>query len=282
MTIAALPVPIPKKIHLTTNPYESPTATLENIELPTEDGETLETHRHRKQINLLVECIEQARKGKTDFFAGGNMFIHFDLEVALRRSFRGPDFFVVLGVDGSYQRQTWVVWKEGGRYPDVIVELLSPSTARYDLHEKKQFYEQTFRTAEYFCYDPFDVDSLVGWRLQGTKGYAPIRANDNGWLWSQKLNLHLGPWYGDYLRETTEWLRFYDKDGLLIPTLAEESVQLALQEAQRAEQQTQRAEQEAQRAEQEAQRAEQEAIARAAAEERIHQLEEQLRRLQEQ
>ncbi len=267
--------PLLEKIRLSTNPYGDPTQIINEIELPTEDGEQLESHRHRKQINLLIDCMEQARKGKADFFAGGNMFVHYDLEVALRRGFRGPDFFVVLDVDGSHQRQSWVVWKEGGRYPDVIVELLSTSTAHYDLHEKKRFYEQIFHTPEYFCYDPFDADSLVGWRLQGTKGYAPIRAQEDGWLWSQKLNLYLGPWFGVFQKEETDWLRFYDKDGELIPTAAEEAIEMAIQE-------TYRAEQAAQRAEQEAQRAEQEAIARAAAEDRIRQLEEQLRLLQEQ
>jgi hypothetical protein len=34
------------------------------------------------------------------------------------RDFRGADFFVVLGVDGT-DRPGWVVWEENGRYPDV-------------------------------------------------------------------------------------------------------------------------------------------------------------------
>jgi len=36
-------------------------------------------------------------------------------------------------IDSSYPLQGWVVWKEGGRYPDVIVELMSPSTAKIDV-----------------------------------------------------------------------------------------------------------------------------------------------------
>nr|WP_322505530.1 hypothetical protein [Chroococcidiopsis cubana] len=46
-------------------------------------------------------------------------------------------FFVALDVDGSRERQGWVVWEEDGRYPDVIVELLSPSTAKVDRGVKK-------------------------------------------------------------------------------------------------------------------------------------------------
>ncbi len=279
--------PVLDKPRLPISAYAPPTAVLEQFELPTEDGEQLETHRHRKEINLLADATEQGRKGSTDFFAGGNMFIHFDLMVARRKSFRGPDFFIVLDIDGSYQRQSWVVWEEGGRYPDVIIELLSPSTADYDLNEKKQFYERTFRTAEYFCYDPFDPDSLVGWRLHPTKGYVPIRPNEHGWLWSQKLGWYLGTWHGVFQKEEAIWLRWYDKDGVLIPTEAEAEAQRAEAEAQRAEAEArraeaeaQRAEVEAQRAEAEAQRAEAEARRAAAAEERIRQLEEQLQQMQ--
>ncbi|HIQ05894.1 MAG TPA: hypothetical protein EYH31_09425 [Anaerolineae bacterium] len=48
------------------------------------------------------------------------------------------------GVDGSYLRGAWVVWEEGGRYPDVIVELLPPSIAEMDKTVKKGLYERVF------------------------------------------------------------------------------------------------------------------------------------------
>jgi len=34
--------------------------------------------------------------------------------------------------------QGWVVWEENGRYPDVIVELMSPTTAEIDTSAKKE------------------------------------------------------------------------------------------------------------------------------------------------
>ncbi len=43
------------------------------------------------------------------------------------------DDFVVLNVEGTRSRQGWVVWDEEGRYPDVIVELMSPSTKNVDI-----------------------------------------------------------------------------------------------------------------------------------------------------
>ena len=63
---------------------------------------------------------------------GGNKFIYYSSKQARNWDFKGPDFFVVLGVNNNPARQGWVVWEEGGRYPDVMVELLSSSTAEVD------------------------------------------------------------------------------------------------------------------------------------------------------
>jgi len=48
---------------------------------------------------------------------------------------------VVLNVDGKRERQGWVVWEEKGRYPDVIIELMSPSTAAMDTGVKKDIHQ---------------------------------------------------------------------------------------------------------------------------------------------
>lgn len=123
-----------------------------------DDGEPLETNRHRIAMNVLIDSLLQAFQDRTDFFTGGNMFVYYSRNQAMNRDFRGPDFFAVLDVDGSRSRQGWVVWEEDGRYPDVIVELMSPSTARIDKNEKKNLYERTFHTLDYYVYNPFDPD----------------------------------------------------------------------------------------------------------------------------
>ena len=115
-----------------------------DIELPYEDGEPLESHWHRLQINLLGDVLDQYWQERADFFAGGNMFVYYSLEQARNRAYKGPDFFVVKGVDRARQRRSWIVWQEGGRYPDVIIELLSPTTIEEDLGPKKDLYEQVF------------------------------------------------------------------------------------------------------------------------------------------
>ena len=221
-----------------------------------DDGEPLETNRHRIAMNVLIDSALTALAQRSDFFAGGNMFVYYSRVQAMNRDFRGPDFFVALNVDGSRERQGWVLWEEDGRYPDVIVELMSPSTAKVDLGVKKELYERTFHTTDYYVYDPFEPKSLQGWHLNDSQRYQQLVANERGWLWCQTLELWLGTWSGCIRREpptgTCQWLRFYDHQENLV-LLPQEVAQL---EQQRAEQESQRAEQESQRAEQESQRAE--------------------------
>ncbi|WP_204105776.1 MULTISPECIES: Uma2 family endonuclease [Spirulina sp. CCY15215] len=181
-----------------------------------DDGEPLESNRHRIAINVLIESLHEAYRERDDYFAGGNMFLYFSRSQVKNKDFRGPDFFVVLDVDGTRERQGWVIWDEQGRYPDVVIELLSPSTASTDLAEKRVLYERTFRTRNYFVYDPFDPESLQGWRLGANGRYEALTPSDRGWLWCDNLGLWLGTWEGTILRETASWLRFYDPEENLV------------------------------------------------------------------
>ncbi|HAG85769.1 MAG TPA: hypothetical protein DCL61_32675 [Cyanobacteria bacterium UBA12227] len=195
-----------------------------------DDGEPLETNRHRNGMNVLIHSIYQAYSDRTDFFAGGNMFIYYSSTQARNRDFRGPDFFVVLNVDGACDRKGWVVWEENGRYPDVLIELMSPSTANIDTGKKKDLYEQVFRTRDYFVFNPFDPDSLQGWSLDAADHYQPLTPNDQGWLWSETLGLWLGTWSGTLYRDPAVWLRFYDQAGNLVPLPEEAAEQQGLQQ----------------------------------------------------
>ena len=214
-----------------------------------DDGEPLETHRHRLAMNLLIDSVEVTLSHREDYFVGGNMFVYYSRDQAMNRDFRGPDCFVVLGVPGDRERRGWVVWEEEGRYPNIIVELMSPSTARVDLTQKKDLYEGTFRTPEYFVYDPFKPESLRGWRLNSDNGYQELEPNENGWLWCSQLQHWLGLWSGRIHRERAVWLRFYTPQGELVQLPREVERQRAEAERQRAEVERQRAEAERQRAE---------------------------------
>jgi Uma2 family endonuclease len=206
-----------------------------------DDGDKMESPWHHGAAVLILSNYAALCGGKLETsYAGANMFLYYSAQQARNREYRGPDAFIVKNVDGTRERLYWAVWEENGRYPDVIFELLSPSTEAEDLGSKKQLYEQTFRTPEYFCLTP-RVERLEGWRLEHA-AYVPIAPDERGWLWSEQLGVWLGPWEGLFLGRTDRWLRFYRESGDLV-LLTEESARIqAEQEHQRAEQEHQRAE----------------------------------------
>jgi Uma2 family endonuclease len=188
----------------------------------------LETERHLKQLILLLISLERLWHDRQDFFAGGNMSIYYSTRQRKSEDVRGPDFFVVLDTERR-ERKSWVVWEEGGQYPNFILEILSATTASTDRGLKKQLYQDIFRTPEYFWFDPYTLE-LQGFRLNFRR-YEQIEPSQQGWLWSEELQLYLGI--------TGEKLRFFTPQGELVPTPEEAEVQAR----QRAEQAEVRAEQ---------------------------------------
>jgi len=221
-----------------------------------DDGEPLESNRHRVAMNLLICSLKHHWADRTNFYTGGNMFVYYSSKQARNQDFRGPDFFAVLNVEHNPLRLGWVVWEEEGRYPDVIIELLSDSTAHVDLGVKKLLYEQVFKTKDYFVFHPFDVNSFQGWHLDLDNGYQQLTPNQENRLWCQTLGLWVGLWEGMIEDDLTTWLRFYDQAGNLVLLPEEYQRQRADSEQQRADSEKQRADSEQQRADSEKQRAE--------------------------
>jgi Uma2 family endonuclease len=235
---------------------------LPQVELIETDGEPLESDWHRLEMNLLIEVVTVHMGETTDFFVGGNMFIYFNEQQARDRDFRGPDFFFVRGVPLNPPRPYWAVWKERGKYPDLIIELSSPSTIKEDLTTKKDIYEKTFHTHEYICFNPFS-GRLDAWRLIHHR-FEPIVPDERGWLWCEELGLWLGPWRGKFQGKEDTYLRFYDKQGNLVPTIGEAEQAKASAEqakASAAQQQAKAAQQQAEAAQQQAEAAQQQAEA---------------------
>ncbi|MBW4507022.1 MAG: Uma2 family endonuclease [Scytonematopsis contorta HA4267-MV1] len=146
-------------------------------------------------------------RGRSDFYASGNLTIFYSQKHLTNKDFRGPDFFVVKGCN-NHPCKSWVVWDENGKYPNVIIELLSASTASVDRTTKKDIYQNTFKTPEYFWFHPHTLE-FKGFRLVDNM-YKPLSVNTEGWLWSQELELFLGIYESK--------LRFFSPDKQLIPT----------------------------------------------------------------
>ncbi len=193
--------------------------------LPTSDGIPMETQRHVLQMYLLMEPLNLYWADRQDFFVGGNMFVYFSPEQVRTYDFRGPDVFVVLDVPRR-ERKRWVVWQEG-KGPDVVIELLSESTALKDKTEKKEIYQNRLRVPEYFWFDPFSGE-LAGFSLQQGR-YVPLEADSEGRLTSRQLQLTLLRWPGEFQGVAADWLRWATPDGEALPTPQE----IAEQERQR-------------------------------------------------
>lgn len=194
-------------------------------DLPSE-GNKMESSLHALQMRLLVSILAWHWRDRDDFFIGDNLTVYFSLEQTKTHDFRGPDFFLVKDTNPRH-RNSWVIWEEG-KFPDLIIELLSSSTATIDRDLKKQIYENRFRTPEYFWFSP-QTGEFQGFQLHGAE-YEEIPANERGWRWSNVLGLFLGTHEG--------FLRYFTAEGELIPTPEE----VATQEAQRAEAEARRAE----------------------------------------
>ncbi|PSF35243.1 hypothetical protein C7H19_16925 [Aphanothece hegewaldii CCALA 016] len=194
----------------------------EKIILPLDEIESdepeLESSLHLQQIILLLQCLEWLWQDRNNFFAAGNLSIYYIYnspeQPTKLRDFCGPDFFVVLDTVRK-NRKSWMVWKEGGKYPNVIVEILSDSTAKVDRNEKKQLYQDIFRLPDYFYFDPVTLE-FEGFTLVSGQ-YQPLVPNEQEWLWSEQLKLYLGVYESK--------LRYFTPSGELVPTPEEAAKQ---------------------------------------------------------
>jgi Uma2 family endonuclease len=202
----------------------------------------METVQHLEAMLVLYESLKLRFAGRSDVFVAANLSVYYSAQRIRRRDFRSPDVFVVLGAEPRTEpRKTWTVWEEGGRYPDVIIELLSDSTQREDRTAKRRLYASVWRVPYYFLFDPHRGELVALHLVDGE--YGSLAADPQGRYWCAPLGLSAGV--------HDEQMRFFDADGTLLSFDAER----AITERQRAVAAAQRAEAEAQRAEAEAQRA---------------------------
>ena len=204
-------------------------------ELPYDDGIPMESSRHKLQMQLLIDPLV-VWLGDRDAYVGGNMFVYFSPDQVKTKDYRGPDVFIALDVPKG-ERKSWVTWYEP-KAPDIVIELLSDSTAAIDKGRKKEIYQNQLRATEYFWFNPFDAADLAGFSLS-SGNYEPIALTAEGQLISQALNLALVRWSGTFKETEATWLRWATLDGSLLPNdqeIAEQERQSAKQERQRAEQ----------------------------------------------
>ena len=159
------------------------------------------------------------------------------------RRFVVPDVFVAKGCPRG-DRRTFKLWDEAG-VPNFVIEVTSPSTKHVDLKSKPDTYS-AIGVGEFVMFDPLNEylnPALRMLRLNGNR-YEAVEPDSSGRLYSEELNLFL-------FLNGTELVMQDAQTGRPLPTDAEAEARIAADEA------------------------------RVTAEQRITQLEAELRRLRE-
>lgn len=197
-----------------------------DIFYPTRDGRPIgETPIHRDNLFKLVDVLKQRFADDPNVYVSGNMMMYY-VEGDPRKQL-SPDVFVTFGIPKDTPRDIYCIWREGGRAPDLVIELTSKSTRKEDQVKKFSLYQDVLKVREYFLFDPrgdYLKPRLKGFRLQ-EEVYAPI-AEAGGRLPSDALGLHF--------EADGQELQLYDPAvGEWLPTEAEAERQQRIEEQQR-------------------------------------------------
>ncbi|NET48131.1 MAG: Uma2 family endonuclease [Merismopedia sp. SIO2A8] len=205
------------------------------------DEPELESDFHRDQIDLLLRLMRWHWRERNDIYFSGNTTVYYDPDQRTNRNFRGPDIYVVFGAEKRL-RNSWMVWREGDKYPDVVFELLSNSTAKTDRTTKKELYQNQWKLSNYFWFHP-ETKEFQGFILANGQ-YQEIQPNDQGHLWSDPMQLFVGVHDDGMLRlftSTGELILLEEEEERSLKEAAQQQEQIALQREQMALQREQTA-----------------------------------------
>ena len=209
--------------------------TAEAVTYPDSDGEPIaeNTLQFRWIVTLQGNLDALFRDDPAVFVAGDNLIYPVEGD---NRTRQAPDVYVAFGRPKG-DRGSYRVWEEGGVFPQVVFEVLSPGNRAGEMSRKLRFYEE-YGAEEYYVLDP-DRNTLLGYRR--TDGRLVREADMNGFV-SPRLGVR------------------FDLSGPAVEVLGPDGERFLnfIEERQRAEQEARRAEQEGRRAEQERRRADHE------------------------
>ena len=165
---------------------------------PGRDGEPMaDTERNqREMINTMFSLRHPLEP--IGHHVGGNLIIYYNPANGLDHL--SPDVFVALDRDAGL-RESWKTWLEG-KFPEVVVEIASPSTEGRDIGEKLRRYG-ALGAREYYVHDPARrlQPAFRGYRAAGG-ALLPVPNPSGGRIRSEVLGLEL--------RVGAGWLRVID------------------------------------------------------------------------
>jgi Uma2 family endonuclease len=148
-----------------------------DVDYPDSDGMPMADNTLQFQwIVTIKENLDALFRDRSDVFvAGDNLMIYpVQGDNTIRQA---PDVYVVFGRPKGH-RGSYRVWEEGGTFPQVVFEILSPGNRAGEMTRKRQFYRR-YGAEEYYVFGP-DDNTLEGWLRQGNT----FREVDdpNGWV----------------------------------------------------------------------------------------------------
>ncbi len=218
--------------------YDDPT-----IVYPCEDDEPLaETEFQYEPLTYAVAALKAYFSDREDVYAQGDMFVYYRMNAP--GSVVAPDVFVVFGANGNHKRNSWLIWREGGRQPNFVLEVASESTWRWDASGKRDIYAR-IGVDEYWRFDPTGdcfTPPLAGERLVDGEYRAIEVAEDSDGILrgrSEVLGLDICVLEELELRiydpAAGEWLLSYEEQGAALAAThtALEAAQAAREAAER-------------------------------------------------
>lgn len=143
------------------------------IVYPKPNGEPIaESDATRDYLVYGVEALKRYFQDRQDVYVSGNLWLCYKQDVPSAAVC--PDVLVIFGVENR-KRQSYKVWEENGKTPDLVLEVTSKKTYRQDEGEKRDIYAE-MGVREYFQYDPtgdYLTPPLKG-RRKGRSGYKII------------------------------------------------------------------------------------------------------------
>ncbi len=126
---------------------------------PDDDGKPISDNTLQFQwIATLQGNLAALFRGAPDVFVAGNNLIYAVEDDPKMR--RAPDVYVAFGRPKGH-RGSYQVWNEGGVFPQVVFEVLSPGNRPVEMARTLLFYEE-YGAEEYYLIDPM-TDRVEGY-----------------------------------------------------------------------------------------------------------------------
>ena len=129
----------------------TPAPTTPAVVYPDSDGRRMaDNDLQFRWIATIRGNFDLLLQDRADVYVAADHLIYAQQGNPKRRA--APDVYVAFGRP-KRDRGSYKVWEEGGVFPQVVIEVLSPGNRRAELRRKSQFY-QRYGAEEYVVIDP--------------------------------------------------------------------------------------------------------------------------------